>query len=98
MDVGLEVPNHVKFPVCFYLFFCSYLWVCFRLKRLLFLVRDFPTVVSELRFRPRVSNQGRKRSSLAYQPKLTSFEESGVHVWRDAPRSTEEVANGTRVA
>jgi len=46
VDVGLEVPNHVKFYVCFYLFFCSYLWVCFRLKRL-FLVRDFPTVVSE---------------------------------------------------
>jgi len=21
VDVGLEVPNHVKFPVCFYLFF-----------------------------------------------------------------------------
>jgi len=41
VDVGLEVPNHVKFPVCFYLFFYSYLWVCFRLKRLLFLVRDF---------------------------------------------------------
>jgi len=20
VDVGLEVPNHVKFPVCFYLF------------------------------------------------------------------------------
>ena len=32
--------------------------MCFRLKRL-FLVHDFPTVVSELRFWPRVSNQGR---------------------------------------
>jgi len=47
VNVGIEVPNHIKFLVCFYLFFCSYLWVCFRLKRLLFLVRDFPTVVSE---------------------------------------------------
>jgi len=43
VDVGLEVLNHVKFPVRFYLFFCSYLWVCFHLKRL-FLVRDFPTL------------------------------------------------------
>ena len=42
VDVGLEVSNHVKFPVCFYLFLCSYLWVCFCLKRLLFLVCDFP--------------------------------------------------------
>ena len=31
VDVGIEVSNHVKFPVCF------------RLKRLILLMRDFPT-------------------------------------------------------
>ena len=91
VDVGLEVLNHIKFPICFYLFFCSYLWVCFCLKRLLFLVHDFPTLVSKLRFWPRVSNQGRKRSNLAYWPESTSFEESGVRVWQDAPGYVREV-------
>jgi len=53
VDVGLEVLNHVKFfHVVLFIFFCSYLWVCFSLNRL-FLVPDFPTVVSELRFSSR---------------------------------------------
>jgi len=37
--------------VFLFIFFCFYLWVCFRLKRLLFLVRDFPTVSVLLLFR-----------------------------------------------
>jgi len=45
--------------VLLFIFFLLLFWVCFRLKRLLFLVRDFPTVVLELRLWPRVSNQGR---------------------------------------
>ena len=91
VDVGLEVSNHIKFSVCFYLFFLLLFMGVLSLEEIIFSARDFPTVVSELRFWPRFSNQGRKRSSLAYQPESTSFEESGVH---DAPRSSEEVANG----
>jgi len=43
------------------------------LEEIIFLVRDFPTMVSELRFWPRVSNQGRKRSNLTYWPESTSL-------------------------
>jgi len=68
------------------------------LKRLLFLVHDFPTLVSELRFWQRISNQGRKSCNLSFWPESASFEDNGVHVWRDALRSTKEVANGAHVA
>jgi len=41
VEVGLEVPNHVKFLVCFYLFSCSYFVGV--LEDIIFLVCDFLT-------------------------------------------------------
>ena len=50
VDVGLEVSNHFKFSVCFYLFFLLLFMGVLSLEEIIFSARDFPTVVSELRF------------------------------------------------
>jgi len=36
LDIKHSVLNHFKFFVYFYLSFCTYLWICFHLKRLNF--------------------------------------------------------------
>jgi len=42
MDVGLEVSNHVKFSVCFYLYFYAFIYGCASTGRYYFLSVWFP--------------------------------------------------------